>query len=207
MLNILEELDLKNWKLPVEPQQLVMLYLAYKLINKLDNQSFTPLVKPVVKPDNNSGGVFIIVFFVFVAYLLCSSLIDRINVSSVFIDDIRPINTTKVNKKCPMKNLSSCPLSRYPLFGSTKTMEENLMKMCPEFNPNVKECPMFKKCPVFNKNNCPDICNDKCEKECPKECKKDERPPFPSVLTYDAKAWSVMKEYAKPNALFWNVGK
>ena len=39
------------------------------------------------------------------------------------------------------------------------------------------------------------------------EVKENERPPFPSVLTYDAKAWSVMKEYAKPNALFWNVGK
>ena len=63
-----------------------------------------------------------------------------------------------------MKNLGNCPLSRCPLFGSTKTMEENLMKMCPEFNPNVKECPMFKKCPIFNKNNCPDICNDKCKK-------------------------------------------
>ena len=36
---------------------------------------------------------------------------------------------------------------------------------------------------------------------------EEERPPFPSVLTYDAKAWSVMKEHAKPNALFWNVGK
>ena len=180
MLNILEELDLKNWKLPVEPQQLVMLYLAYKLINKLDNQSLTPLVKPVVKPDHNSGGVFIIVFFVFVAYLLCSSLIDRINVSSVFIDDIRPINTSKVNKKCPMKNLGNCPLSRCPLFGSSKAMEENLMKLCPEFNPNVKACP------IFNKNNCPDICKDKCKKEsneicndkCTKENKKDENSDF-----------------------------
>ena len=39
------------------------------------------------------------------------------------------------------------------------------------------------------------------------ECKEDERPPFPSSLTYDSKAWSFMKKYANKNALFWNVGK
>ena len=39
------------------------------------------------------------------------------------------------------------------------------------------------------------------------EVKEEDKPPFPSVPTYDAKAWSVMKEHAKPNALFWNVGK
>jgi hypothetical protein len=31
-------------------------------------------------------------------------------------------------------------------------------------------------------------------------------PPFPSAPTYDAKAWKFMKQYAKPGALFWNVG-
>jgi len=199
-MNIFEELDLKNWKLPVEPQQLVMLYLAYKLINKLDTTSLVPQIpKPVVKPVNQSGGIFIIVFFVFVAYLLCSSLIDRINVSSVFIDDLRPNEIVK--KKCPMKNLGNCPISRCPLFGSTKAMEETLMKMCPEYNPNVKECPMFKKCPMFNKcnkknlsreckdicpdnckdicpDNCKDICPDNCKDICPKECKKEENSDF-----------------------------
>jgi len=39
------------------------------------------------------------------------------------------------------------------------------------------------------------------------ECKKDERPPFPSSLTYDSKAWTFIKEYATKGALFWNVGK
>lgn len=32
-------------------------------------------------------------------------------------------------------------------------------------------------------------------------------PPFPSAPTYDAKAWRFIKQYAKPGALFWNVGK
>ena len=36
--------------------------------------------------------------------------------------------------------------------------------------------------------------------------KEEEMPPFPSAPTYDAKAWKFVKEYAKPNALFWNVG-
>jgi len=39
------------------------------------------------------------------------------------------------------------------------------------------------------------------------ECKKDERPPFPSSLTYDSKAWTFIKEHASKEALFWNVGK
>ena len=39
------------------------------------------------------------------------------------------------------------------------------------------------------------------------ECKKVERPPFPSSLTYDSKAWTFMKEHASEGALFWNVGK
>ena len=39
------------------------------------------------------------------------------------------------------------------------------------------------------------------------EVKEKDRPPFPSVPTYDAKAWSVMRKHAKKKALFWNVGK
>jgi len=39
------------------------------------------------------------------------------------------------------------------------------------------------------------------------EVKEEDRPPFPSVPTYDAKAWSVMRKYAKKGSLFWNVGK
>ena len=39
------------------------------------------------------------------------------------------------------------------------------------------------------------------------ECKEDERPPFPSSLTYDSKAWEFIKKHASKGALFWNVGK
>ena len=39
------------------------------------------------------------------------------------------------------------------------------------------------------------------------EVKEEDKPPFPSVPTYDAKAWSIMKKYAKKGSLFWNVGK
>lgn len=38
-------------------------------------------------------------------------------------------------------------------------------------------------------------------------CKEIERPPFPSSLNYDSKAWSFIKERASNGALFWNVGK
>ena len=39
------------------------------------------------------------------------------------------------------------------------------------------------------------------------ECKEPERPPFPSSLTYDSKAWTFIKEHASKGSLFWNVGK
>ena len=39
------------------------------------------------------------------------------------------------------------------------------------------------------------------------ECKELERPPFPSSLTYDSKAWTFIKEHASKGSLFWNVGK
>ena len=39
------------------------------------------------------------------------------------------------------------------------------------------------------------------------ECKKPERPPFPSSLTYDSKAWTFIREHASDGALFWNVGR
>ncbi len=39
------------------------------------------------------------------------------------------------------------------------------------------------------------------------EVKEEDKPPFPSVPTYDAKAWKIMREHAKPGSLFWNVGK
>ena len=180
-MNILEELDFKNWKLPVEPQQLIMLYLAYKMINKLDTNPFInpPMPKPVVKTVNPSSGIFLIVFFVFIAYFLCSSLIDRVNVSSVFIDDFSSRNIVNNKKKCPMKDLGNCPLGKCPLFSSTKVMEENLMKMCPKYNPDVKECPIFKNC---NKDKCKKECPEECVKECKKECvresKKEENSDF-----------------------------
>lgn len=34
---------------------------------------------------------------------------------------------------------------------------------------------------------------------------REHLPPFPSAITYDAKAWRFIKEHAKPGALFWNV--
>jgi len=46
----------------------------------------------------------------------------------------------------------------------------------------------------------------KCEIPFDKPVKPEDAPPFPSVPTYDAKAWKFIKQYAKPGALFWNVG-
>ena len=37
-------------------------------------------------------------------------------------------------------------------------------------------------------------------------CTIKERPPFPSNLWYDAKAWMIVKQNASPDSLFWNCG-
>ena len=44
----------------------------------------------------------------------------------------------------------------------------------------------------------------KCEIPFNKPAKLE--PPFPSAITYDAKAWEYIKQHASPGALFWNVG-
>ena len=36
--------------------------------------------------------------------------------------------------------------------------------------------------------------------------KQKDAPPFPSAPTYDAKAWPFVREHAKPQSLFWNIG-
>jgi len=46
----------------------------------------------------------------------------------------------------------------------------------------------------------------KCDIPFNKSVKPEDAPPFPSVPTYDAKAWKFIKQYANPGALFWNVG-
>ena len=46
----------------------------------------------------------------------------------------------------------------------------------------------------------------RCEIPFDKPVDIKDAPPFPSVPTYDAKAWKFMKLHAKPGALFWNVG-
>jgi hypothetical protein len=40
-----------------------------------------------------------------------------------------------------------------------------------------------------------------------KAVKEDDRPPFPSVLTYDAKAWRYIPKNTGRDILFWNVGQ
>lgn len=47
----------------------------------------------------------------------------------------------------------------------------------------------------------------KCNYNFEDECKEIDRPPFPSSLNYDSKAWKIIKERASEGALFWNVGK
>ena len=46
----------------------------------------------------------------------------------------------------------------------------------------------------------------KCELDFSDSVAAEDAPPFPSVPTYDAKAWKFIKQHASKGALFWNVG-
>ena len=45
-----EDLDFSNLKLPIEPKNIIYLYLAYKLINNLDKLDLSNLTKKAAMP-------------------------------------------------------------------------------------------------------------------------------------------------------------
>ena len=86
--------------------------------------------------------------------------------------------------------------------GSSGTLSRGLQKAFPELEVHVIS--------VGHKMSEREIGRAKFYKspyEFDKPIKPIEAPPFPSAPTYDAKAWPFLKEFAKPNAMFWNVGK
>ena len=176
MIDILKELnldlDFSKLKLPYEPKELIMLYLAYKLINNIDRVDFNSLLnlkpelpirhinnipipsisnlRPIVGKSNNFQISIFIFVLALVGFIFFNIILDNINISIDTFD----IN---LNNRKPQLN-SSCRTY-------SKNNYDNLNK-CPMFNTdNLNKCPMFnndnlKKCPMFNNDNL---------KKCPKK--------------------------------------
>jgi hypothetical protein len=104
--------------------------------------------------------------------------------------------------KIARKYIDPTKISEIWTVGSSGTLSRGLQLAFPELDINVVS--------VGHTMNAREIGRAKyyrSEYKFDKEIPKSEMPPFPSAPTYDAKAWKFVKEYGKPNCLFWNVGK
>lgn len=85
--------------------------------------------------------------------------------------------------------------------GSSGTINRGLQKAYPDIDVHVVQ--------VGHKMNENQLGRAKLhvsEYKFDQKVKDEDMPPFPSVPTYDAKAWKFVKEYAKDGSMFWNVG-
>ncbi len=85
--------------------------------------------------------------------------------------------------------------------GSSGTLNRGLQMAFPEVSINVIQVGH-----TMNEREIGRAIHWKSPYKFSKNIKPEEAPPFPSAPSYDAKAWPFIKKYAKPNALFWNVG-
>ena len=158
MIDLLKDLNIDFTKLSLEPKQLILLYLAYKVINNLDRIDFNnilnnnPMSKPnipnirhipninslpLMRPNNSSYMFLFIMILGLIGFYLFNILLEKINISVDSYD-------------LGLDNLKNRSKMGCPLFKG---------------NMNIKECPYFQndknmKCPIFkNKNtdNCPYI--------------------------------------------------
>ena len=186
-MDILKELnlDFSNFKLPLEPKQLILLYLAYKVINNLDRIDFNSILsgggstfprqsipdlshipKHISKNTINTGSPLVLVCIVlFVCFMIFNTIMDKISISfdsyAVDLEKLKNINKN-FNNNC---NIKKCPL-----------FNDYNIDNCPMFkNENLKKCPIFKdkninKCPIFNKSENNKSENNKSENNSEDKC-------------------------------------
>ena len=117
MIDILKELnlDFTNMKLPLEPKQIILMYLAFKLINNLDRIDFNSILSGKnINPKlpqlyrlnhmnnikgNNFNGIFI--FFIIIILYLIYNIVNTC---------LKNIDITLEKIEIPQKNLQKCPL-------------------------------------------------------------------------------------------------
>ena len=148
---MLEDLDFSKLKLPIEPQNLVYIYLAYKLINNLDKLNINGLSgrvmpKPITPVPNNF--LFLVLLIIGCSFMFINNIISKVSISSVSMEGLLNQNESfrnRIPRRCPrqrnkskchmVESESKCPIqkSNCPIFESDDT--------CP-----IKKCPLFSNC-------------------------------------------------------------
>ena len=146
---MLEDLDFSNLKLPIEPKNLIYLYLAYKLINNLDKLDLANLGKraPVsglgnlgglapMKTNFSNNFIFLVILIVGASFMFLNNILSKISVSSISVENL------STNNKCPSRRRGflggRCPMKRCPMFGNVDL--ESWRTQCP-----MSKCPAFQK--------------------------------------------------------------
>ena len=125
-----EDLDFSKLKLPIEPQNLVYIYLAYKLINNLDRvnlNSFTP--KPLPKPNMNYNNfLFLVLIIIGSSFVFLNNILNRISFSSISVENLSAQDSHHRKKRLPESLNKKCPMRVCPLFVDCENMKEQLSK-------------------------------------------------------------------------------
>ena len=144
----LDDIDFTKLKLPIEPQNMIYIYLAYKLINNLDKIQIgtapapIPRMPPMMnRPMPLNSLHSIILFFVLLTFgfMIISNLLNRVSISAISME---PPEIKIPNKF--YKNTDGCPI---------KKQVESYMNKCPmmpdsldkeKYNEMLQKCPLFK---------------------------------------------------------------
>ena len=146
---LFDDIDLSKLKLPIEPQNLIYIYLAYKLINNLDKIQIghmpgmtQPRMPTFRRPQQINGFYSLFMFLILLTFgfVIMSNLLNRISISSGTLEPLdialkcsemtRPIKDPTMMKHCPFKpNLFNDDykemLKKCPLFDSKKNVDNS----------------------------------------------------------------------------------
>lgn len=132
------DIDFSQLKLPIEPQNLIYIYLAYKLINNLDKLNLkefsrTPKVKPA---SNNFLGLVIII--IGSSFIFLNNILNRISFSSINVENLSAVDPKyrKYNNNSTRRN---CPMRKCPLFGELEIEEYINKKLDDKMNEKSEE--------------------------------------------------------------------
>jgi hypothetical protein len=144
-----EDLDFSNLKLPIEPKNIIYLYLAYKLINNLDKLDLCNLTKkasvpgfsnlPPMRGSVSNNFVFLVILIIGASFMFLNNILSKISVSSISVEKIPILNKCESRKPNFLKK--GCPMKKCPIFGNY------------DLDSWKTQCPMSQ-CPAFQKKKC-----------------------------------------------------
>lgn len=142
---MLDDLDFSKLKLPIEPKNLIYIYLAYKLINNLDKFQIQNLpmrhLNPMPSPRTSSNLLSLVLLMMGVSFIMFQRLVGLFSESDSSRYACPVIEVNKNN--CPLKNIKKCPVRMCPLFQSEESLQnmlaEKLLKTENESVPNKVE--------------------------------------------------------------------